>query len=152
MTDLRHVVLLFGEILIDQFPDREVLGGAPFNVARHLRAFGCTPVLITRVGQDTAGARLLHTLESAGMSTHGVQLDSVYHTGVVEVKFTRAGHQFDILPDQAYDHIHPRLSRIAALARAPRVDLFRNTGAARQLTSILTPHLACSSWTAVFRC
>ncbi|WP_091138657.1 carbohydrate kinase [Nitrosospira sp. Nsp14] len=119
MTDLRHVVLLFGEILIDRFPDREVLGGAPFNVARHLHAFGCTPVLITRVGQDTAGARLLQTLKSAGMTTHGVQLDSVYHTGVVEVKLTDAGHRFDILPDQAYDHIHPRLSRIAALAARP---------------------------------
>ena len=85
MTDLRHAVLLFGEILIDRFPDREVLGGAPFNVARHLHAFGCTPVLITRVGQDAAGARLLQTLKSAGMTTHGVQLDFVHHTGVVEV-------------------------------------------------------------------
>jgi fructokinase len=119
MPDLRHVVLLFGEILIDRFPDREVLGGAPLNVARHLHAFGCMPVLITRVGQDAAGARLLQTLRGSGMATHGVQLDSVYHTGVVEVKFTAAGHRFDILPDRAYDHIHPRLSRIAALAARP---------------------------------
>jgi fructokinase len=119
MADLRRVVLLFGEILIDRFPDREVLGGAPFNVARHLHAFGCTPVLITRVGQDAAGARLLQTLKSAGLTTHGVQLDSVYHTGVVEVKLTDAGHRFDILPDQAYDHIHPRLSRVTALAASP---------------------------------
>jgi fructokinase len=119
MTDLRHVVLLFGEILIDRFPDREVLGGAPLNVARHLHAFGCTPVLITRVGQDAAGAQLLQTLRGSGLTTHGVQLDSMYHTGVVEVKFTATGHRFDILPDQAYDHIHPRLSRIAALAASP---------------------------------
>ncbi|HJT50968.1 MAG TPA: carbohydrate kinase, partial [Nitrosospira sp.] len=44
MIDVRHPVLLFGEILIDRFPDRDVLGGAPLNVARHLRAFGCAPV------------------------------------------------------------------------------------------------------------
>jgi fructokinase len=119
MTDLRHVVLLFGEILIDRFPDREVLGGAPLSAARHLHSFGCRPVLISRIGQDAAGARLLQTLRGSGLTTHGVQLDSVYHTGIVEVKFTAAGHRFDILPDQAYDHIHPRLSRITALAANP---------------------------------
>lgn len=119
MTDPRHVVLLFGEILIDRFPDREVLGGAPFNVARHLHGFGCTPVLISRIGQDAAGARLLQTLTTSGLAMHGVQLDSVHPTGVVDIKFTPAGHRFDILPDQAYDHIHPRLSRIAALAANP---------------------------------
>ena len=53
------------------------------------------------------------------MTTHGVQLDSVYHTGVVEVKLTDTGHRFDILPDQAYDHIHPRLSKLPRLLRAP---------------------------------
>jgi fructokinase len=62
MTSARHVVLLFGEILIDRFPEQEVLGGAPFNVTRHLQAFGCTPVLISRVGRDDAGARILQIL------------------------------------------------------------------------------------------
>lgn len=121
MSNVRHVVLVFGEILIDRFPDGDVLGGAPFNVAWHLRAFGCAPVLVTRIGQDTAGAHLLKTLENAGMSTHGVQLDSVYPTGVVEVSLTTEGHRFTIVSDQAYDHIHPRLSRMTALAANPEL-------------------------------
>jgi fructokinase len=125
MTNARHVVLLFGEILIDRFPDREVLGGAPFNVARHLCAFGCAPVLITRIGLDEAGARVLHVLENSGLATHGVQLDSIHSTGVVEVRFTsEAAHRFEILPDQAYDHIHPRLARIAAIAAKPELVYF----------------------------
>ncbi|HEX8874269.1 MAG TPA: PfkB family carbohydrate kinase [Nitrosospira sp.] len=125
MTNARHVVLLFGEILIDRFPDREVLGGAPFNVARHLYAFGCAPVLITRIGLDEAGTRVLQALESSGLATHGVQLDSIHSTGVVEVRFTSEGsHRFDILPDQAYDHIHPRLARIAAVAAKPELVYF----------------------------
>ncbi|SEK78254.1 PfkB family carbohydrate kinase [Nitrosovibrio tenuis] len=125
MIDARHVVLLFGEILIDRFPDREVLGGAPFNVARHLCAFGCAPVLITRIGLDEAGGRALQSLESSGLTTHGVQLDSIHSTGVVQVHFTsERGHRFDILPDQAYDHIHPRLARIAALAAKPELVYF----------------------------
>jgi len=119
MTVARQAVLLFGEILVDRFPEGEVLGGAPFNVARHLAAFGCKPVLITRIGQDNAGRRILQALESAKLPGHGVQLDSTHPTGAVEVKFDSQGHRFDILPDQAYDHIHPRLSRIAALAANP---------------------------------
>jgi fructokinase len=93
-------------------------------VAHHLAAFGCKPVLITRIGQDNAGSRVLQALESAGLSSHGVQLDSIHPTGTVEVKFGSQGHRFDILPDQAYDHIHPRLSRIAALAANPELLYF----------------------------
>lgn len=124
MADARHVVLVFGEILIDRFSDREVLGGAPFNVAWHLRAFGCTPVLVSRIGQDPAGTRLLHTLEHGGLPTYGIQLDSVHPTGVVDVCSTPEGHRFDIIADQAYDHIHPRLSRITVLAANPELVYF----------------------------
>ena len=36
--------LIFGEVLFDQFEDgSSVLGGAPFNVAWHLQAFGMQP-------------------------------------------------------------------------------------------------------------
>lgn len=141
MTDARHVVLLFGEILIDRFPSQDVLGGAPFNVARHLGAFGCTPVLVTRIGQDAEGAHLLQALQSAGLSTHGVQLDSVYPTGVVEVDLTAEGHRFNIVPEQAYDYIHPRLSRMTALAVNPELVYFgtlaQRAGAHRALRHML---------------
>ena len=37
----RGRLCLFGEVLFDHFPDgKRVLGGAPFNVAWHLQAFG----------------------------------------------------------------------------------------------------------------
>jgi fructokinase len=121
---IQHPVLLFGEILIDRFPDQEVLGGAPFNVAMHLGAFGCVPVLVSRIGHDNAGSRLLQALESSGLPIHGVQLDSMHPTGAVEVHLTSESHRFDILPDRAYDHIHPRLSRMTALAVNPELVYF----------------------------
>ncbi|SES64229.1 fructokinase [Nitrosospira multiformis] len=124
MIEVRHSVLLFGEILIDRFPDRDVLGGAPLNVACHLHAFGCAPILVSRIGQDAEGARLLQTMESAGLSMHGIQLDSVYPTGVVAVHLGAEGHRFNIVPNQAYDHIHPRLARMAALAANPKMVYF----------------------------
>ena len=98
-------MLLFGEVLMDRFPDREVLGGAPFNVARHLRGFGLRPVLVTRIGTDPAGAEVLRAMERFGMAMQGVQRDAVHPTGQVEIRLGAAGHSFDILPDQAYDHI-----------------------------------------------
>ncbi len=55
---------------------------------------------------------------------HGVQLDSTRPTGVVKVNFTAEDHRFDILPDQAYDYIHPRLSRMTALAANPELVYF----------------------------
>jgi fructokinase len=125
MTEVRPRVLLFGELLIDRFPEGDVFGGAPFNVARHLAAFGCEPTLVTRIGLDEAGARALQVLENCGLVTHGVQLDSIYPTGTVAVRFTASSiHRFDILPNQAYDHIHPRLARIAAIAAQPELVYF----------------------------
>jgi fructokinase len=98
-------VLLFGEVLMDRFPDREVLGGAPFNVARHLSGFGLAAVLVTRIGTDPAGDEVLQAMDRFGMAMQGVQRDAVHPTGQVEIRLGAAGHSFEILPDQAYDHI-----------------------------------------------
>ena len=47
---------IFGEVLFDHFADgKRVLGGAPFNVAWHLQAFGEAPHFISRVGDDAEG-------------------------------------------------------------------------------------------------
>ena len=146
MTAIRHLVLLFGEILIDRFPDQEVLGGAPFNVAMHLCAFGCMPVLVSRIGQDNAGSRLLQALENLGLAIHGVQLDSTHSTGMVEVHFAADGHRFDILPDRAYDHIHPRLSRMTALGSKPRTGLFWEPWPSEPTHRALRHMFVCAVW------
>ena len=57
--------VVIGEVLFDCFPDGStVLGGAPFNVAWHLQAFGLRPLVVTRVGDDALGERVLTTMES----------------------------------------------------------------------------------------
>ncbi|GAO35986.1 carbohydrate kinase [Sulfuricella sp. T08] len=60
-------IALLGEVLADRFPDRSVLGGAPFNVTRHLQAFGLHPVLITRTGNDALREELLASMARFGM-------------------------------------------------------------------------------------
>ncbi len=101
----RERVAVFGETLVDEFPDRSVLGGAPFNVAYHLKHLGFEPVLVTRIGRDEYGDRLWNAIRTAGMDTRGVQRDPVLPTGRVRVTLDDGGHRFEILGNQAYDAI-----------------------------------------------
>lgn len=119
-----QTVVAFGETLVDQFRDRNVLGGAPFNVACHLAAMGSHPVLVTRAGKDELGEQLMQTMAERGLDMRGVQSDPARSTGRVRVTENEAGHAFDILPDQAYDHIHPGMARMAAMSAHPTLVYF----------------------------
>lgn len=98
--------VIFGEVLFDCFAGGpEVLGGAPFNVAWHLQGFGLQPLMISRVGEDAHGDEVLGQMQAWGMDTRGVQRDPEHPTGRVNIVQDGTHHSFDILPDQAYDHI-----------------------------------------------
>lgn len=127
-------ILLFGEVLLDQFPDRSVLGGAPFNVSCHLQAFGLSPTLITRVGTDPLRDQILYAMQVRGLDTQGVQFDPSHPTGRVAISEDEGGHHFDILPDQAYDYIHSGVAHLVELATQPQLVYF-GTLAQRSLTS-----------------
>jgi len=106
MTNAEAVPIIFGEVLFDRFPDGStVLGGAPFNVAWHLQALGRSPVFISRVGNDPLGQHIRTAMETWGMTTSGLQLDSAHPTGTVEVSFRDGEPAFDIVADRAYDFI-----------------------------------------------
>lgn len=99
-------VLVFGEVLFDRFPDGSlVLGGAPFNVAWNLRGLGADPLLISRVGADDLGARILAAMNDWEMEVAGVQSDPQRPTGTVEVSLADGEPAFDIVADRAYDWI-----------------------------------------------
>ena len=119
-----ETVVAFGETLVDQFRDRNVLGGAPFNVACHLAAMGSHPVLVTRAGKDELGDQLMRTMTERGLDMRGVQSDPSRPTGRVRVTENASGHVFDILSDQAYDHIHAGMARMAAMSAHPNLVYF----------------------------
>lgn len=119
LANRKRTVVLFGEVLADIFPDRSVLGGAPFNVARHLKAFGQNPVLITRLGHDALRDKVMQAMSQYEMETLGVQCNNHHPTGQVRVHLTDGGHHFEILPMQAYDFIHPAMVRMTALSLRP---------------------------------
>jgi fructokinase len=98
---------IFGEVLYDVFPDgQQVLGGAPFNVAWHVQAFGLSPQFISRVGSDAAGDRVIAAMHNWGMRLDGVQQDPGHPTGRVQVSLTTNNEpEYTIVPDCAYDFI-----------------------------------------------
>jgi len=106
MRDAPVRPLIFGEVLFDHFPDGSaVLGGAPFNVAWHLHAFGLNPLMISRIGHDELGQRVEHAMLDWGMDCSGVQIDSGRPTGTVEVRFNNGEPSYDIVDGAAYDFI-----------------------------------------------
>ena len=104
MTD--NSIGILGEVLFDQFPDgQQVLGGAPFNVAWHLQAFGQNPCFISRVGNDDMGKRIRQTMADWGMAVGDLQTDPDYPTGTVKVSIDEDEPSYEILANQAYDFI-----------------------------------------------
>jgi fructokinase len=114
MTKKNGRPVIFGEVLFDRFPeDNAVLGGAPFNVAWHLQGFGSSPLFLSRVGDDDPGESVRQAMTDWGLDVSGLQTDAEHPTGSVEIKMTGNKHSFNILPDQAYDHIDIHQSREA---------------------------------------
>ncbi|WP_172592346.1 PfkB family carbohydrate kinase [Nitrosomonas supralitoralis] len=137
-----ETIILFGEVLADIFDDRKVFGGAPFNVARHLQAFGLHPLLISRIGNDELGCELLAQIKDIGMDDCGIQLDDLHPTGQVIVHMEERGHRFEILPEQAYDYIQADISHRIISALCPKLIYFgtlaqRNAVSAHALVSLL---------------
>lgn len=98
--------VVFGEVLFDEFPDgTRVLGGAPFNVAWHLRGFGADPAFVSAVGFDKAGHDVLQRMEEWGLSRSGVQTLHDHPTGRVRVEMDDGENRYEIDPEQAWDFI-----------------------------------------------
>ena len=115
------MIVCWGEILWDRFPDGARLGGAPANVAYHLAALGETVSLISRVGTDEAGDRALELLAGAGVDVTAVQRDPDRLTGEVGVDIGATGDaRYTLFPDRAWEAIEldDRAAAMVAGARA----------------------------------
>ncbi len=105
MPDTKKIVC-FGEILWDILPSGAVPGGAPMNVAYHLHKLGLDPGIITRVGIDERGKKLIDLLNDNGVDTEHIQLDYDIATGIVNAEPNEHGEmQYDIVAPAAWDFI-----------------------------------------------
>lgn len=99
-------VICFGEILWDNLPTGRLAGGAPMNVAYHLRKLGIDASLISRIGYDKAGEDLVDFVSSIGIPPKHIQLD--YQQQTSEVIGTLGANNemsYDIVFPTAWDFI-----------------------------------------------
>jgi fructokinase len=107
-------ILCVGEILWDALPDGLFLGGAPFNVACHLRALGADVGFVSRVGDDRLGDEALRRLRARGLGADLMQVDDRLPTGFVRVSLDAPdAPDYEIVEPAAWDAI----ARTEALQR-----------------------------------
>jgi fructokinase len=110
MVTWNGMAVVFGEVLVEEGAGAPVVGGAPFNVARHLAAFMAPPLLITRIGDDRNGAAVRAEFERFVIPETGLQIDTMEETGRAVVERQGTSHRLTLLPRQAYDFIDPTLA------------------------------------------
>jgi fructokinase len=116
------MILSIGEILFDQFPDYQRVGGAPFNFSYHLKNLGFPARFITRVGDDPEGRELKTLLQVNGFDEKDLQVDQKHRSGKVTVSIDGEGVPvFDIVPNVAFDHLEVDETVRSILKQGPKL-------------------------------
>ena len=99
-------VVGIGEALWDLLPSGPQLGGAPANFAYHARQLGAKAQVITRVGDDEYGRRVVQRFEEMDINGGTVQTDADLRTGAAIVALGGDGTpQFTIVDGVAWDSL-----------------------------------------------
>lgn len=98
--------LCFGEILWDILPPGLFPGGAPFNVAYHLKQHRIEALLVSAVGRDLLGDELLRRLHHWNLTADLVTRHHGLPTGTVRASLSTSGDaSYEITPSVAWDQI-----------------------------------------------
>jgi fructokinase len=98
------VIVVVGESLVDVFDDpdhpgqhRETVGGSPLNVATTLAGLDVPTMLITEVGHDERGTRIVEQVEASGAELIAApSLTGRTATATVTLQSGEASYDFDI--------------------------------------------------------
>jgi len=105
-TSKKYPVVCFGEILWDILPTAALPGGAPMNVAYHLKKLGIESAMITRIGLDDWGKKLIRLMEQNNISSDFFQLDETLETGRVNATINQNKEvTYDIVKPVSWDNI-----------------------------------------------
>jgi fructokinase len=100
----RYKVAGIGEVLWDQLPQGDVLGGAPANVAFHAGQLGAESYILSAVGNDKLGNEIISRLTAKGINLLISRVAKP--TGTVKVTLDDKGvPDFIITKDVAWDYI-----------------------------------------------
>ena len=106
MRSNRNNVVCFGEILWDILPTASLPGGAPMNVAYHLKKLGNNPQLISKIGEDEWGQKLIDLLVKSDIKTDYIKTDKLLSTGKVNATIGENNEvSYNIVKPVAWDNI-----------------------------------------------
>ncbi|MFI1745507.1 carbohydrate kinase family protein [Thalassobellus sediminis] len=99
-------IVCFGEVLWDVFPTYKKIGGAPLNVALRSASFNNEVIMISAVGNDSAGNKLMHYFLENDLNISCIQVIDTFETGEVKVILNDKGSaSYDIIYPRAWDKI-----------------------------------------------
>lgn len=134
---MKYSLVGIGEILWDLLPEGMQLGGAPSNFAYFAHALGEEGIVVSAVGNDELGNRILEKLNILQINYDFISKDEEKKTGTVSVLLDDEGvPEFAIHEDVAWDAI-PQSPGLVSLAKrtdavcfgtlAQRSDITRKT-------------------------
>ncbi len=100
------MVLFVGELLADMITDESFesaehfvmkVGGSPGNIARYLSLLGKKVVVLSRVGSDIIGKRIIDNLSQCGVDVSYIQSDDENGTTLVFVQRTELSPDFFVI-------------------------------------------------------
>lgn len=123
--------LVFGEIIWDVYPDKSVIGGAPFNFSANVALMGGDVFFVTGLGHDELGRKAEEYIGNYGIRTDFL-CRSDKPTGQCLVTLNENGvPQYNVLTDVAYDNVTVDGAMLAAMKAAKPEVFYFNTLAQR---------------------
>ncbi|QGY43283.1 carbohydrate kinase [Maribellus comscasis] len=100
-------IVCFGEVLWDMLLSGAKPGGAPMNVAIHLKKQGQNPAIISKTGDDEEGKALIRFLEKSGLNSNYIAIDKELPTSKVLVHLDENKNAtYEICKPVAWDNIN----------------------------------------------
>ena len=98
-------IVCFGEVLWDLYPDKKIIGGAPFNVFARLHNLGNNVDFISSIGNDKLGNEILEHFNQNNYINKFLNIDEKYETGSVIITLKNGEPSYKILSNVAWDFI-----------------------------------------------
>ncbi|ALJ04258.1 carbohydrate kinase [Pseudalgibacter alginicilyticus] len=112
-------IVCFGEVLWDVFPTHKKIGGAPLNVAIRLQSLGNHVSMISSIGKDENGYKIVEFIKEKGIYVESIQVDENLKTGKVKVVLDDTGSaSYTINSPRAWDNIQVTETAIKTLQQA----------------------------------
>ena len=136
MKNKSKTILVYGECVIDIHENFEVVAGAPLHVAINLKKSGFSPFLVSAVGNDANGKRILKLLKKFRISNKYIDIKNKLKTGLAFVKTKNNENIFKVDKYSAWDEINKIPNFLPDLLYTSSI-AFRSNTSLKTLSKIL---------------